>query len=200
MQQTKSVFAEVQPDYLSTLSEGKTQSKHIQKSSNSIHDICLWPSLGIYSLGNNFTVCLRFWLILGLFKTSVTIWLPCLISFYRCPCIPRSQQFQQQCNVIQWIKRKGRKNIVIKTSVPLIHSKRHLHPAAASMRLFQLRYQTNKHMWRQSFVCIIYFSLTLLNKYTLWSLVPPLSDWHTDAQPKQWYTEHRLGQHWHLLL
>lgn len=40
----------------------------------------------------------------------------------------------------------------------------------------------------QGFVCLIYFSLTLLmNKYTFWSLVP-LSDWHADAQQKQWYT------------
>ncbi len=32
MQQTKSLFAEVQPNYLSTLFEAKTQSKHIQDS------------------------------------------------------------------------------------------------------------------------------------------------------------------------
>lgn len=47
--------------------------------------------------------------------------------------------------------------------------------------------QTNSSM--QGFICIIYFSLTsLMNKYTFRSLVPPLSDWHADAQQKQWYT------------
>lgn len=60
------------------------------------------------------------------------------------------------------------------------HFKSHQHERAASA--LACKCKTNARWKMQFFICIIYFSLTLLlNKYTLWSLAPPPLDWHTDT-------------------
>lgn len=60
------------------------------------------------------------------------------------------------------------------------HFKSHQHEKAASALAFKCK--TNARWKMQFFICIIYFSLTLLlNKYTFWSLAPPALDWHIDT-------------------